>query len=292
MKKYILSLLTAALLTSCADKLEVTPPNSITDEQIRELLASGNEASIKLVLGSMANSMPLLFNFAGINGSGSADVYYSNQGLDVMRTLEGNDVVLGDGNGISGVSGSTEYQFGNFISSAVDKNAAYWYYAWNSVNAANKMLNFLDDKTVGNSTYLKDYKARGLVVRAYAYNYLMENYQDAYLQGGNGKLGIMLYDSYAPTQASRPRATATETYDFIKNDLKSAIKLFEEANIGFTNDVSDIDLGVANFLLARASVWSGDWATANAAYCKRKIMVVKIQEQKKIQFYFQKQTVS
>ena len=39
----------------CADQLEITPPNKITDEQIMQLLESGNSESIKIVLGSMAS---------------------------------------------------------------------------------------------------------------------------------------------------------------------------------------------------------------------------------------------
>src|SRR5690606_32163907 len=106
--------------------------------------------------------------------------------------------------------GSDEYYLRDFISPAVDKNEYYWNSAWSIITTSNKMLNFLDDETVGDSKTLKEFKARGLVARAYAYNYLMENYQDAYLQGGKDKLGIMLYDFYSPTQPYKPRASAVE----------------------------------------------------------------------------------
>lgn len=265
MKKYILSLFAAAILSACADNLDVTPPNNITDEQIRELLNSGDEDAIQLVMGSMANNMPLLFNFAGISGAGQADMYYSSQGLDMLRNLEGNDIVLGDIAGLSSLVGADEYRLDNFITSNVNKNSHYWFYAWHCITTANKMLNFLDDATVGNNPFLMNYKARGLVVRAYAYNYLMENYQDAYLLGGNSKLGIMLYDEFSPTQGFKARSTAEETYTFIKNDLSTAIDLLTEAGTGFTADRTDIDLGVAYFIQARVALWTGDWNTALAA---------------------------
>src|SRR5690606_9907669 len=261
MKKYILSLFVAGLLSSCADNLDITPPNNITDEQIRELLNSGDEDAIQLVMGSMANNMPLLFNFAGISGAGQADMYYSSQGLDMLRNLEGNDIVLGDIAGLSSLVGADEYRLDNFITSNVNKNSHYWFYAWHCITTANKMLNFLDDATVGNNPFLMNYKARGLVVRAYAYNYLMENYQDAYLLGGNSKLGIMLYDEFSPTQGFKARSTAEETYTFIKNDLSTAIDLLTEAGTGFTADRTDIDLGVAYFIQARVALWTGDWNT-------------------------------
>ena len=264
MKKYIIVLFAALALGSCADELNIAPPNNITDEQIRELLDSGDAEKIKLVMGSMANNMPLLFNDV-IAGVGVADIYYSSQGLDILRNLEGNDMVLGDVDGLSYLLGSDEYRLDNFISGGLNKNSTYWNYAWNTITTANKMLNFLDDATVGTNPFLMDYKARGLVARAYGYNYLMENYQDAYLQGGNSKLGIMLYDRFSPTQDPKARASATETYAFIKNDLTTAINLFNGAGIGYTADLTDIDLGVANFLLARVAVWTGDWSTAIAA---------------------------
>ena len=267
MKNYIIGMifLTGMTLFSCSGELDLAPANSITDEQIKELLASGDTAKINLVMGSIANAMPDQFNTSGISGAGTADGRYrSCQGLDVMRNLEGNDIVFGSKN--LDIFGSDEYYLRDFTSTSVDKNTYYWHSSWSIINTANKMLNILDDETVGDNAKLKEFKARGLVVRAYAYSYLMENYQDAYLQGGKEKLGIMLYDYYSPTQDYKARATATETYDFIKSDLQTAISYFNDAQKGYTTDVlTDIDLGVANFILARVSLITGDWTTAISA---------------------------
>lgn len=252
-------------LSACADKLEVEPPHNITDKQIAELLASGDEEKIRLVIGGLANNMPAQFNNAGSTGAGTADMYYTNQGLDVNRSLQGNDMILGIQEGLNVLSGSVEYQLGNFIAADNGKNVAYWNYAWNCITNANKMLNYLPDDVVGTNTFLKECKARGLVVRAWGYSILMENYQDAFLVGGNAKLGVPLYDRFQPTQESKPRATSVEAYNFIKKDLNDAVRLLKEAEIGYTDVPRDIDLGVANFLLTRVSVWTGDWATAVAA---------------------------
>jgi len=271
MKNYIIGIvfLAGLILFSCADELEITPPNAITTEQIKEMLASGDTAKINLIMSGMANAMPNQFNFSGINSTGVADGRYrSCQGLDVMRNLEGNDIVFGAKN--LSMFGSDEYFLRDFTSTSVDKNVVYWYYAWGTITTANKMLFYLDDETVGNIPLLKEYKARGLIVRANAYAYLMENYQDAYLQGGKDKLGIMLYDFYSPQQENKARATSTETYDFIKNDLNTAIQLLEESKdvtkVGYTTDVlTDIDLSVAKFILARVSLITGDWSTTISA---------------------------
>ena len=250
------------IFSSCAKDLEITPPANIIDEQIIAILASGDTTKIKLVMESMANQMPNLFNTYNLSGGGVADGrYYTGQGMDAMRNLEANDIVFGGKN--LNIFGADEYYLRDFISTAVDKNLSYWNQQWNIITSANKMLNYLDDATVGTNIKLKEYKARGLVVRASAYAYLMENYQNAYLQGGKDKLGLPLYDIYSPTQTTKPRSTSKETYDFIVKDLKTAVSLFNDASKGYTTTVlTDIDLGVANFLLARVSLVTGDWATA------------------------------
>lgn len=267
MKNYIIGIviLTGMILFSCSKELDITPPDNITDEQIKEILASGDEDKINMVMESMANAMQDLFNSGASTGAPSSDGRYSTrQGLGVMRNLEGNDIVFGNKN--LSIFGSDEYYLRDFISTAVDKNRYYWHWSWSIITTANKMLNFLDDETVGDSEVLKEFKARGLVARAFGYNYLMENYQDAYLLGGNDKLGIMLYDFYSPTQDYKARASSTETYEFIKNDLQTAIILFIAADKGYTTDIlTDIDLSVANFILARVCLATGDWSTSISA---------------------------
>src|SRR5690606_12831885 len=44
-------------------------------------------------------------------------------------------------------------------------------------------------------------------------------------------------------------------------DLTDAIRLLEEAGVGYTANLADFDLGVAKFILARVALWTGDWAT-------------------------------
>lgn len=268
-KIYIIGALGVALLffTSCSKDLNVAPPNNITDQQIKALLASGDTAKIRLVIGGMANSMPLLFNYSGIPNMGTADIsYYTNQGLDVMRTLEGNDMVLGNQTGLGTLAGSTEYDLGNFQSENDEReNAAYWYYAWTLITKANQLLNYLPNNVVANNTFLEGAKASALVVRAYAYNFLMENYQDAYTLGGNNKLGMPIYTTFNPYQPYEARSSSADTYKFIKGDLDTAISLLSSAGIGYTSNPSDIDMGVANFILARVSIVTGDWATVITA---------------------------
>ncbi|MCY1720992.1 RagB/SusD family nutrient uptake outer membrane protein [Prolixibacteraceae bacterium Z1-6] len=267
MKNYIIGIviLASMILFSCSKELDITPPDNITDEQIKAILASGDEDKINMVMESMANAMQDLFNSGAATGAAGSDPRYSTrQGLNVMRNLEGNDIVFGNKN--LSIFGSDEYYLRDFISTGVDKNRYYWHWSWTIITTANKMLNYLDEETVGSSLILKEFKARGLAARAFGYSYLMENYQDSYLQGGKDKLGVMLYDYYSPTQDYKARASSPETYDFIKNDLQTAISLFNEADKGYTTEIlTDIDLSVANFLLARVCLITGDWSTSISA---------------------------
>lgn len=267
MRNYIIgfAIFAGMILMSCGEQLDLEPANSITDEQILAILASGDEDKIEVVFSGMANTMPTLFNASGLSGAGTADGRYRTcQGLECMRNLEGNDIVFG--NKTLSIFGADEYLLRDFISEAVDKNTVYWHQTWGIITTVNKMLNFLSDEIVGNTAKLKEYKARGLVVRAYAYAYLMENYQDSYLLGGKDKLGIMLYDTYSPIQELKPRSSAVDTYNFIKKDLNDAIDLFETAEKGYTKTtLTDIDMAVAKFVLARVSLITGDWTTAISA---------------------------
>lgn len=60
MKKSIKTIglvLGVALVASCSGMLDITPPNSITDEQVQDILANGTDDQKKLVMSSLVNPM-------------------------------------------------------------------------------------------------------------------------------------------------------------------------------------------------------------------------------------------
>lgn len=253
--------------SACSKKLDVRPQSQINDQQIKDLLATGDPAKQQLILGGMANSMPLLFNKAGITNMGVADIaHYTNQSIGIMHDLEGNDMVMGDAPITDVLAGATEYNLINIPGANNETvNTPYWFYGWELITKANQLLDFLTDEIVASSNLMKEYKGRALVVRAYAYNYLMENYQDAYTKGGNTKQGMPLYTTYNPFQEFKARSSAEETYTLIKNDINEAVQLYQTAGIGYTSDPSDIDMGVANFVKARIALVTGDYPTVISA---------------------------
>ncbi|MDR2120406.1 MAG: RagB/SusD family nutrient uptake outer membrane protein [Tannerella sp.] len=263
MKKYTVILLTSLwIFSSCADKLNLAPANQITQEQIMAILASGNEAQIDVVLGSIAGAIPTWIHRV-LGGSDSRTNSLLN--LQYVNNLQGSDIVLGldatsfgwDAYGFVGKDGR------NAINGF---NTTYWGFGWKCVAEANRLLDFLPDEVVGESKKLKNYKASALTLRAFAYNFLMENYRGAYRSDGEG---LMIYDKLGGDY--KPFSTAGDTYDFIKQDLADAVRLFGESGIGEDGDgytvanTADIDLTVANFVRARVSLLTGDYATAISA---------------------------
>ncbi|HAY19027.1 MAG TPA: RagB/SusD family nutrient uptake outer membrane protein [Rikenellaceae bacterium] len=268
MKKSIfLSIASIALvMSSCASKLEVTPPNNITDEQIQDMIMNGSEETKTMIMSALATPLVRYMNFSGINGVGGADPrYYSYQGLDWVRNIKGNDVVFGYNSDANDLAGKSEYNFTFTFTSKVNTSPFWFGYAY-SINQANVVLGYFTEEATKVSDLFKDGRARALLVRAYSYLCLMENFQDAYTNGGKDKLGMSLYKVYDPMQDPVARSSAQETYDFIISDIKEAISLLTAANIGYTKEkLDDFDLGVANFLLARAALEYGDYATCRKA---------------------------
>ena len=258
MKKYLIALaLVGFATTSCYEKLNIAPPNRITNDQIQELLKSNPEKA-EAIMSSVAAGMVPLFHEKDIRDMGSADTrYYNYADVACMRNLEANDIAA-MGTDLSGsVWGMAEYNLITVFGEHDDKVPPYWYLCWDNITAANKLLDNLPMSTVGDNKKLKQYRAMGLVTRAYFYNYLMENFQQAYMLDGqanyDNKLGMMLYTSFDPQQPYKARASAAETYDSILKWSKEAVTLMKEAEVGYTSDITDIDLGVCNFNLLPAT---------------------------------------
>jgi len=261
MKKYLLSLITGLFIfSSCADKLDLAPENAITQEQIMALLASGDQAKIDLVIGGLASNLP---NWWHRNLGGSDPRNYSPLGLWHVNSIMGNNLVNGDGTNAGSFGSNVYLQYIGkvFMTSTLNMNTNRWMLGWDCIAEANRMLDLLTDEVVGDNTKMKAYKAQAYSMRAYAYNYLMENYRSSYTSGD----GLMIYDKLGGDY--KPCSSASETYAFIKSDLESAIKLFAESKIGededgYTDDITDIDMGFANYTMARASLLSGDYQRA------------------------------
>jgi hypothetical protein len=262
MKRFIITLIVmSTILTSCSRLLEQEPANAITTEQIKELLESGDEAKIDLIIGGIANNLPYVIHRV-LTFGGTAEARVNGfLRLQYYNSLLGYDVVCGEG-----VEGYGHDAYLSYVSRRGAANGghnhSYWHFGWSCVVAANKLLYYMPETLSGNK--IKDYKARALTLRAFGYNFLMENYRGAYSPSGEG---LMIYDKITPEEyVYKPCVSAGETYNFITTDLNEAIHLFAEsktgeAEDGYTADTKDLDLAVANFILARVSLLTGDYET-------------------------------
>ena len=277
MKKILYSIVillgAAAVFASCSDKLNVTPPNSIYNEQITEILENGSAADKTRILQLIGNPMVQYFNNWDRNNvcsTGSANVMnYSYVGIEWGRSLMGNDIALGYDTESYDLAGRDLYQFNNdYRIGSSNTNYCHWTTYAYAINQANIVLSFMTEELAQKDNLIKDGRARALLVRAYCYMCMMEEYQDAYVLGGKTKLGLPIYKVYEPTQAPVARSSAEDTWTFIKGDIKEAVTLLSGAGIGYTagrDKAEDLDLGVANFLLARASLLTGDYSTCVSA---------------------------
>ena len=162
MKKYLIALSLVGLVsTSCYEKLNITPPNSITNEQVMELLRTGNDETVTSIMGALAEALPAQIKGGSYTTFNQPFYAYNYQSQGSMRGLSGNDVVLGrttPGGDIGNL-----YSCTNLNNPAADDPLGYWKRGYALVHAANKMFNILTDEMIESSTIeaLKSYAGWG-----------------------------------------------------------------------------------------------------------------------------------
>ena len=78
MKKYLIALsLVGLVTTSCYEKLNITPPNAITNEQVLELLKNGNDETVTTIMGALADGLNAEFKHTGSLNGWSNEYYLS-----------------------------------------------------------------------------------------------------------------------------------------------------------------------------------------------------------------------
>ena len=284
MKKYIKNICGAlaavTALTACDSKLDLTDPTKLTDEQIESLLVDGTPEEQQLIFGGMAAGLKSYLCYRGTIMSGG----FSNMSIDnewvhnnMYRNLQCGDIVYGDGARHSSGWGqyyrnSQDLQY--WDSDRESECYGFWGSPAISISKANNILMYLTDEIIekSNSALLKQYKAQALVIRGMGYMQLMERFTKAYLHGGQSGHGMPIYTTYGYNETVAP-SSATDTWNFIIKDLTEAVNLFKESGLGtggYTigttgSECYDIDCGVAQYFLAKAAMWTGNYQTAITA---------------------------
>lgn len=271
MKKYLIALSLVGLVsTSCYEKLNIAPPNSITNEQVMELLRTGNDETVTNIMGALAEALPAQIKGGGYVTFNQPYYAYNYQSQGTIREVSGNDVVLGrttPGGDIGNL-----YSCTNLTNPAGDDLLGYWKRGYALVHAANKVFNILTEEMVDNSPSkaLKSYAGWGYITRAYGYLWLMENFAYPYDPSNASQLGVPIYTVYSDAQPLKARAPQTEVYDSIFKWLDKGIAYMKEGAVdqgnNFTqNGEGKINLGFAYFIQARAALCAHKWDVAVSA---------------------------
>jgi len=244
---------------ACSSQLDIDPTgNVLTEEAIQELVRKNPDQVLEPMLNVMEASINM-YTYSNSVDSRNFPV------INLLLSLKGNDMVLANRNGGWLVS---DYELRAYREQSTARVALYWGTLYKYVYYANEILGLIPadvdlSAADGANEKLMRYKAAALTMRAYAYTYLMWLYQDDYLHGGKDKPGVPLHlDNNDPF---KDRAPSETVWNQILADATEAVRLFNAAGYYRTDDRTDIDGTVAEVVLARAALTTGNWETASAA---------------------------
>ncbi len=276
----------AALMVfqGCADKLAVTDPNKLNDDQIRELLSSSNQGKVEETLKAIGSGLESYICLAHSTLSGGFSNNYANEwSMNLFRDLGCEDVIYGY-QGISTTDGWAAYYAHTFDPAKYDQTASnngWWFSSAHIIAQANKSATYLTDEVATSPTALpsvKTYAAQAKTLRAYGYIQLMERFRKAYKFGGSEQQGMPIYTEFKYNTPAAPKS-AKDTWEWIIKELEDAGQYFaaglDAATDGYV--VVDpavqatywrIDRTMSDYFLARACLDYGAYDKAIAA-CQR-----------------------
>ena len=171
---------------SCQDMLVVNNPNSLNDDQIRELLASSDQAKVEETLKAIGSGLESFICLYHSTLSGGFSNNYANEySVNLFRNLGCEDMVYGY-QGISTTDGWPAYYSHRFDPTKNDQtsgNYGWWFSSSYIIAQANKAAMYLTDEVASAPTALpsvKRYAAQAKTLRAYGYLQLMERFRKAY----------------------------------------------------------------------------------------------------------------
>ncbi len=282
-----LSLIAVSVLLvfqSCSDLLDVTNPNYLNDDQIRELLSSSDEAKVEETLKAIGSGLEsyLCLSHATLSG-GFTNNYANEYSMHIFRDLGCEDMIYGY-RGISITDGWAAYYNHTFdpaeYTSAASNNG-WWFSSSYIIAQANKAATYLTDEVATAPNALpsvKMYAAQAKTLRAYGYLQLMERFRKAYKYGGSEQQGMPIYTEYRYNTPVAP-LSAQETWEWIIKELETAGQYFaagtNSATEGYvvvnptvTASYWRIDRTMSDYFLARACLDYGAYDKAIAA-CQR-----------------------
>lgn len=243
-KLFAIPLLLLAVAGCKKDYLETRPSDAVAQKEVL-----GTTAAINTALGGAYQT---LFAYSP-GGSGRHDDF-GQKAWDLASDLMGNDMVVHT----AGYNWfNSDYQYTEWQTPVANRRSDQaWFFYYNVIKQANTVLKNIDAAT-GSQADKDALKGEAFGLRAYAYFYLINYFQQTY-KGNETKPGVPLQldpGDFGP----KARGTVQQVYDQISADLAQAETLLN----GKTRvDKTHIDVSVVRGFQARVALLKEDWATA------------------------------
>src|SRR5688572_15074456 len=246
-KIFSIVLLLSAVVFSCKkDYLETRPSDAVTQEEIL-----GTTDKISSTLDAAYKTF-----FAYSPGGGGGHDDYGQKSWDLSSDLMGTDMVVHTA-GYGWYNASYQYTEWQ-VPTANRHSDLAWFYYYNIIKQANTILKVIDGVS-GSQTDKERFKGEALGMRAYAYYFLVNYYQQTF-KGNESKPGVIIQLDLSDFEG-KTRAPVQEVYNQIITDLTQAESLLS----GKTRvDKVHIDVSVVRGLRARVALLMEDWPTAVA----------------------------
>ncbi len=252
MKKILYaSIISLALgMTSCKkDFLETAPTDRIDAGTMLEN-AEGAQVALNGIYRMLYLSGWSTGNTDQNFGIMSTKLYTSVMGEDLLQDAQGNGWFYFD----------YKFDVRSRFTATTWRPYATWNFYYTLASNANYIL-AAESTLKGEKEAVDNVMAQAYAIRAYAYFYLIQSFQQTYI-GHQSLPGVPLYTE--PTTSStegKPRGTVEEVYTLINSDLDKSIALFSDAKAS-QKHVSNIDYYVANAIKANVSLVQNKWSDA------------------------------
>lgn len=249
MKKILLVLMTALFAVSCSDDIfDVDPTGTVSKESRDEIAAEDPD---KVLQGTEAS---IYVHYATY--SQGQHWFTGYKGLELTLGMSGQDMAMLMQHSMNLYAYINDYWQEEYAIVGIA-----WYLFYTPIATANEILATATAEAAEESQGLKEYRARALTSRAFAFYHLINIFQFPYSQANKDLLGVPLSTEFTMGE-NLPRATMQETYDLIISDLDEALRLFEEVGYDDKASRTDFDSSIAAMIRARVALVMEDWATA------------------------------
>lgn len=263
MKKilYIAALIFGGIFASCSDELETSPTDKVSEEIMLETSEGG-----QAIMNGLYRAMYVAEWGDAWNAENSGIMAYIQAG-DLM----GEDQIMKD-------AGQGWFYFDYAFGISSDWTVAYgrqgqtWKFFYTLISNANIVI--AKENVWEKTPYTKAVIAQAYTMRAFAYYYLIQFFQQAYVEGAD-KPGVPIYTKPTTRETTgEGRGTIEDVYKLMNTDIDKAVTYFKEAQFPTDATVtawtreheSNIDYYVANGIKARIALAQGkDYARVRDA---------------------------